>query len=52
MDVGEAHATVEGLPGHPVSRDSVKSCLSTDARGARPKCQRVGPGSYRLNHAA
>jgi hypothetical protein len=52
MDVGEAHATVEGLLGYPVSRDSVNSCLSTGARGARPKFQRVEPGNYRLNHAA
>jgi len=28
MEVGEVHATVEGLLGCPVSRDSVNSCLS------------------------
>ena len=52
MDVGEAHTTVEGLLGYPVSRDSVNSCLSTGARGARPNFQRVGPGRYRLKRAA
>jgi len=52
MDVGEVHTTVEGLLGYPVSRDSVNSCLSTGARGARPNFQRVGPGRYRLNRAA
>ncbi len=52
MDVGEAHTTVEGLLGYPVSRDSVNSCLSTGARGARPNFERVGPGRYRLNRAA
>jgi hypothetical protein len=30
-DVREAHAAVEDLLGHPVSRDSVSSCLSTGA---------------------
>ncbi len=52
MGVGEAHATVEGLLGYPVSRDSVNSCLSTGVRGAQPKFQRIGPGRYRLNRAA
>jgi hypothetical protein len=52
MDVGEVHTTVEGLLGCPVSRDSVNSCLSTGARGARPNFERVGPGRYRLNRAA
>jgi len=51
MGVGEAHATVEGLLGYPVSRDSVNSCLSTGVRGARPNFQRVGPGRYRLHRA-
>ena len=52
MDVGEVHATVEGLLGYPVSRDSVNSRLSTGARGARPNFERVGPGRYGLNRAA
>jgi len=52
MDVGEAHTTVEGLLGYPVSRDSVNSCLSTGASGARPNFQRVGQGRYRLNRTA
>lgn len=52
MDVGEVHTTVEGLLGYPVSRDSVNSCLSTGARGARPNFERVGPGRDGLNRAA
>jgi hypothetical protein len=52
MDVGDAHIAVEGLLGYPVSRDSVNSCLSSGARGARPNFQRVGPGRYRLIRAA
>jgi hypothetical protein len=52
MDVGEAHTKVEGLLGYPVSRDSVNSCLSTGARGARPNFKRVGPGRYRLDRSA
>lgn len=52
IDVGEAQATVEGLLGYTVSRDSINSCLSTGARGARPSFQRVRPGRYRLNRGA
>ncbi len=52
MDVGDAHIGVEGLLGYPVSRDSVNSCLSSGARGARPNFQRVGPGRYRLIRAS
>ena len=51
MDVGEAHAAVEALLGRSVSRESVNSCLSTGARGARPDFQRVGPGRYQLKLA-
>jgi len=51
MDVGEAHVAVEALLGRSVSRDSVNSCLSTGARGARPDFQRVGPGRYQLKRA-
>jgi hypothetical protein len=47
LDVEEAHAAVEALLGRSVSRDSVSSCLSTGARGAR--CfERVARGLYRL----
>ena len=51
MDVGEAHEAVEALLARSVSRDSVNSCLSTGARGARPDFQRVGPGRYQLKRA-
>ena len=51
MDVGETHAEVEVLIGHPVSRDSVNSCLSTGARGARPRFERVARGRYQLARA-
>lgn len=48
MDVGEAHTAVEELLGHPVSRDSVSSCLSTGARAARLLFERVARGRYQL----
>jgi hypothetical protein len=48
MDVGEAHAAVEMLLGRTVSRDSVTSCLSTGARGARCRFERVARGRYQL----
>jgi hypothetical protein len=51
MGVGEAHATVERLLGHPVSRDSVCSCLSIGARGERPRFERVGRGRYQIARA-
>jgi hypothetical protein len=52
IDVGEAHTAVEAHLGHPVSWDSVSSCLSTGVRGARPRFERVGRGRYRLNRVA
>ena len=48
MGVCEAQTAVEALLGHGVSRDSVNSCLSTGARGARPRFRRVASGRYRL----
>jgi hypothetical protein len=42
MDVGEAHAAVEALLGHSVSRDSINSFLSTGARVNREKHKRRG----------
>jgi hypothetical protein len=36
MGVSEAQTAVEALLGHPVSKDSVSSCLSTGARDAEP----------------
>jgi hypothetical protein len=48
MDVGEAHAAVEVLLRRTVSRDSVISCLSTGARAARCRFERVARGRYQL----
>jgi hypothetical protein len=48
MDVGEAHAAVEVLLGRTVSRDSVSSCLSTGARSARCRFERVARARYQL----
>ncbi len=48
MAVAEVHAAVECCLGHPVSRESVNSCLSTGARGARPRFERIAPGRYQL----
>jgi hypothetical protein len=48
MGVREARTAVERLLGHPVSRDSVSSCLSTGARAARLRFERVAPGRYEL----
>jgi hypothetical protein len=48
MDVGEAHRAVEELLGYAVSRDSVSSCLSTGARSARLRFERVARGRYQL----
>jgi hypothetical protein len=48
MGVGEAHLALEVLLGRSVSRDSVNSCLSTGARAARHRFERVAPGRYQL----
>jgi len=48
MDVGEVHRAVEQLVGRPVSLDLVSSCLSTGARAAPPRFERVARGRYEL----
>jgi len=48
LGVSEAQTSVEAALGHPVSKDSVNSCLSTGVRGAQPRFQRVAPGRYQF----
>ena len=48
LSVADAHRAVEERLGQPVSKASVNSCLSTGARGARPRVERVARGRYRL----
>ena len=48
MDVGEAHAAVEQLLGHAVSRGSITSCLSTGAGPSRLRFERIARGRYQL----
>ena len=45
MAVAEVHAAVELCLGHPVSPESVNSCLSS-ARGSAPRFWRVARGRY------
>jgi len=44
----EIRAAVEDLLGHPVSRDSVSSCLAAGARRKEPLFARVTRGQYVL----
>jgi hypothetical protein len=48
LTVVEVHVAVEQRVGMAVSRDSVRSCLSSGARGPHPIFERRGPGCYRL----
>jgi hypothetical protein len=48
LTVGEVQAAVEGHLGVPVSRDSVRSCLSSGARGLHPTFEPTARGCYRL----
>ncbi len=48
MAVGEVHIAVECCLGHPVSPESVNSCLSTGARGSAPRFRRVARGRYMI----
>jgi hypothetical protein len=41
------HAAAEKLVGEPVSRSSVKNCLSAGVRSGSPRFERVGHGLYR-----
>ena len=40
------HCACEDELGCPVSRSTVKTCLSQQSKGARPRFQRVGYGLY------
>ena len=46
MATAEVRAAVELCLGHPVSPESVNSCLSTGARGSAPRFRRVAGGRY------
>ncbi len=48
MRLPEVRTAVDALLGRPVSKDSISWCLSTGARGAEPRFERVARGSYRL----
>jgi hypothetical protein len=48
LSVADMHRAVEVRLGQSVSKDSVNSCLSTGARSAQPRFQRVAPARYRL----
>ncbi len=48
MRVLEVHGAVEGLLGHPVSKDSVSWCLAAGVRGMAPRFERVARGRYVL----
>ena len=47
LTVAEVQAAVEERLGMEVSGDSVRSCLSSGARGPQPIFERTGPGCYR-----
>jgi hypothetical protein len=49
LSVADVQGVVEERLGQPVSKDSVNSCLSTGARGAKPRFERMAPGCYRLS---
>jgi hypothetical protein len=51
MRGADIHQAVEGLLGHPVSKDSVSCCLSTGARSKQPRFERVACGYYRLRRS-
>jgi hypothetical protein len=48
LSVAEVQVAVEERLGMAVSRDSVRSCLSSGARGSHPIFERTGPGCYRV----
>lgn len=51
MQAIQIHAAVERLLGRPVSKDTVKSCLSDGAHGPEARFERLGRGRYRLLEA-
>ncbi len=52
MCLAEVQTAVESLLGQPASKDWISSCLSTGARGDKPRFERVSRGRYRLRHSA
>lgn len=48
MGLAEVQTEVESLLGQSVSLNSIKWCLSTGARGGKPRFERVARGCYRL----
>ncbi len=51
LTVADVQVAVEERLGMPVSKDSVRSCLSTGARGADASFERVAPARYRLTRS-
>jgi hypothetical protein len=50
MRAADICPAVHSLLGDRVSKDSIYSCLSTGARGKKPRFERVALGCYRLRH--
>lgn len=48
MRAANVYLAIRGLLGDRVPKDSIYSCLSTGARGKKPRFERVAPGCYRL----
>jgi hypothetical protein len=48
LTVARVQGGVEERLGRVVSKDSVRSCLSSGARGPHPTFERTGPGCYQL----
>jgi hypothetical protein len=48
LTVAEVQVAVEERLAMAVSKDSVRSCLSSGARRRNPTFERTGPGRYRL----
>ena len=48
LTVAEVQAAVEERLGMPISKDSVRSCLSSGARGPHWIFERTSPGCYRV----
>jgi hypothetical protein len=48
LSVADVQGGVEERLGSPVSKDSVRSCLSSGARGLASRFERTAPGCYRL----
>ena len=48
MRAADIYPAVGSLLGRRVPKDSIYSCLSTGARGKKPRFERAAPGCYRL----